>query len=429
MVLIRAGAGYRDRLCSLPWFSADGEKRTVDVQSIGGSDLGPRLKELEEENAALKRAQNELNLQLMEQSEHDVSSHAAPTVASVSADSEDNGGNSQAAKDLRTKVRELEKDLAGYKHKEMEWEKSSLEMEGRIKRIQADGEAHAHTISELHQRIAESQAEAGAMRVLSEKYQAEMETIKAELDAELGENRTKLEGDVTSMQEKVQNSTRELAEALETLNSERKELESHRCAAEERSVTITQLKDEMVILAEAAAEARTMREEFDELLAKSKAELEDMTSERDSTLNVVEERDACIEALKSELSEKDIAIAALEEEKNTLLNDSVAPEEYLAMEEKAIKLEGEKNQSEKMTRSLQKDMKKVVKELQHQIWLVEEELARSNERCEELRGVMTQMADDDLKRIEEEQQSKSKSGIMGKMKNIRRMSTLGPGVN
>jgi chromosome segregation ATPase len=182
-------------------------------------------------------------------------------------------------------------------------------------------------------------------------------------------------------------------------------------------------------LAEAAAEARTMREEFDELLAKSKAELEDMTSERDSTLNVVEERDACIEALKSELSEKDIAIAALEEEKNTLLNDSVAPEEYLAMEEKAIKLEGEKNQSEKMTRSLQKDMKKVVKELQHQIWLVEEELARSNERCEELRGVMTQMADDDLKRIEEEQQSKSKSGIMGKMKNIRRMSTLGPGVN
>jgi len=251
--------------------------------------------------------------------------------------------------------------------------------------------------------------------------------MKAQLDTEVTENRAKLEEDVNSLQAKAEKSSKDLKDALDTLSAEREELEVHRRSAEERSTTIVELKEEMVSLAAAAAEARTMREKFDEQLAVSKAELSEMTTNQDNALKSIDELNAKIETLKTELGEKDIIISALEDEKNTLLNDSVAPEEYLAMEEKAIRLEGEKNQSEKMTKSLQKDMKKVVKELQHQIWVVEEELNRSNERCDELRGVMTQMADDDLKRIEEEEQRKATSGIVGKMKAVRRMSTLGSG--
>lgn len=424
---IRVGAGYRERLLALPWVSADGERRTVDVQSIGGNDLGRRLKELEDENAQLKRQQSELHLQLMEQSENHVSqslqSDRTCSVASTSEDSEDQNGTSQAMSQLRAKTRDLEKEITSYKQKEMEWEKCSLEMEGRIKRIQADGETHTNTITELHQRIAESQETAGAMRVLSEKYQAEMETIKAQLDAEVTENRSKLEGDMSSLQGDVEKATEGLKEAMATLAAEREELTVHKQVAEERQSTINQLRDQMLCLETAAASARDLKEHFDGLLAESKSKLEEMTSERDVALQSLEERDARIESLQTELKGKDEDIAKLEAEKDALLSDSVAPEEYLAMEEKALKFEGERNQLEKMTKSLQKDMKKVVKELQHQIWLVEEDLARSNERCEELRGVMTQMADDDLRRIEEEESKRNKSGLMGKMKSIRRQSS------
>ena len=397
------------------------------MQSIGGNDLGRRLKELEDENMQLKRQQNELNLQLMEQSENQSQNqfsqpNPGSSVASVSEDSEDQGA-SQALTQLRAKTRDLEKEITSYKHKEMEWEKANLEMEGRIRRIQADGEAHTNTISELHQRISESQETAGAMRVLSEKYQAEMETTKAQLDAEVNENRSKLEGDMSTLQSDYEKSTLGLKDAMATLAAEREELEVHKQTAEERLATIDQLRDQMLCLETAAAAARDMREHFDGLLAESKGKLEEMTSARDVALQSLEEQDAKVETLQTELGTKDAAIAMVQAEKDALLSDSVAPAEFFAMEEKAVQLQGEKNQLEKMTKSLQKDMKKVVKELQHQIWLVEEDLTRSNERCDELRGVMTQMADDDLKRIEDEQQKKMKSGLMGKMKSIRRQSS------
>jgi chromosome segregation ATPase len=262
------------------------------------------------------------------------------------------------------------------------------------------------------------------MRVLSEKYQAEMETIKAQLDAEVSENRSKLQGDVTSLQEDVETSSKELQEALTALEGARGELEEHRRAAEERTVTINNMKDQMLCFESAANEARSMRTHFDGRMAESKEKLDDMIAEKEGVLKTVEERDARIAELQTELEQQCAEIKQLEAEKETLLNDSVSPEEYLAMEERAILFEGEKNQSRKMTESLQKDMKKVVKELQHQIWLVEEDLARSNERCEQLQGVMAQMADDDLKRLEEEELKKSTSGLMGKMKSMKRQSSL-----
>lgn len=397
------------------------------MQSIGGNDLGRRLKELEDENTQLKRQQNELNLQLMEQSENQTQFSHQPdpskSVASVSEDSEDQSGSSQALTQLRAKTRDLDKEITGYKQKEMEWEKSSLEMEGRIRRIQADSEAHTNTISELHQRISESQETAGAMRVLSEKYQAEMETTKAQLDAEVNENRSKLEGDMSSLQNDVEKSSQGLQTAMATLAAERLELEVHKQAAEERLATIDELKDQMLCLEATAGAARDKQKRFDGLLAESQGKLEEVTSERDVALQSLEERDAKMETLQTELVAKDEMIAQVEAEKDALLSDSVAPAEFFAMEEKAVRLQGEKNQLEKMTKSLQKDMKKVVKEFQHQIWLLEEDLARSNERCEELRGVMTQMADDDLKRLEEEENKRAKSGLMGKMKGMRRQSS------
>ena len=394
----------------------------MEVQSIAGNDLGRRLKELEDENAQLRRQQNELNVQLVEQSEF----HPSVSVASVSDDSEEQSGTHQAVSQLRTKLREVEKEVSSYKQKELEWEKSTLEMEGRIKRIQADGEAHTETIAELHQRISESQAEAGAMRVLSEKYQAEMETIKAELDSEVKDNRANLENELETLRKEISETTEEMKNASDILNVERDKVDEQKRIAEDRLKTINELQDQMLCMQTEAAEARNMRERFDELREENDRKLSEVTAERDAALAEVGEKEKLIEVLRNELDQKDILVAQLESEKETLLSDSVAPDEYLAMEEKAIRLEGEKNQQEKMTRSLQKDMKKVVKELQHQIWVLEEELSRSNERCNELKSVMTQMADDELKRVEEEEQKRSKSGLMGKMKSMKRLS-MGPG--
>ena len=394
----------------------------MEVQSIAGNDLGRRLKELEDENAQLRRQQNELNVQLVEQSEF----HPSVSVASVSDDSEEQSGTHQAVSQLRTKLREVEKEVSSYKQKELEWEKSTLEMEGRIKRIQADGEAHTETIAELHQRISESQAEAGAMRVLSEKYQAEMETIKAELDSEVKDNRANLENELETLRKEISETTEEMKNASDILNVERDKVDEQKRIADDRLKTINQLQDQMLCMQTEAAEARNMRERFDDLREENDRKLSEVTAERDAALAEVGEKEKLIEVLRNELDQKDILIAQLESEKETLLSDSVAPDEYLAMEEKAIRLEGEKNQQEKMTRSLQKDMKKVVKELQHQIWVLEEELSRSNERCNELKSVMTQMADDELKRVEEEEQKRSKSGLMGKMKSMKRLS-MGPG--
>lgn len=105
LVGFNADVGARERLCSLPWVSEDGSRRTADVQSIAGEycmavivfgryhgvcsgmmmttrtcvagkDLLMRLKELEDENAVLKRQQYSLNLQIMEH-EEEFASHTA----------------------------------------------------------------------------------------------------------------------------------------------------------------------------------------------------------------------------------------------------------------------------------------------------------------------------------------------------------------
>lgn len=61
--------GVRDRLVSLPWYAVDesgGYTKRVGAQSSAGSDLNRRLKELEDENALLKRQQSELTVQVLE---------------------------------------------------------------------------------------------------------------------------------------------------------------------------------------------------------------------------------------------------------------------------------------------------------------------------------------------------------------------------
>jgi hypothetical protein len=85
--------GARERLISLPWYSADGLRHTAKVQSLTGqvnshcasvdlcvlgNDLSNRLKTLEEENAALKRQHIEFNLQLMEHEQNQLMGHHSP---------------------------------------------------------------------------------------------------------------------------------------------------------------------------------------------------------------------------------------------------------------------------------------------------------------------------------------------------------------
>ena len=128
--------------------------------SVSSQDICARLKALEDENAALRRQRNELNLQLLEQGGHQSTS----------------GG---AESSLPTQ--ESEASLAASRSRELESERLNLELSTRNKRLMQELEAQTKTVSELRQRLTAQQDELTATRRSHEKDRSELELLRAEL--------------------------------------------------------------------------------------------------------------------------------------------------------------------------------------------------------------------------------------------------------
>lgn len=126
-----SAASIRDRIAILPWYGLDVDS-SKSVQSMAGSELGTRLKELELENTALKRERDELNLQLLETG-HSFDLPVGSHSSALEGDAEPSGGDddckivrSASSGDVpdqlasyRAKVKSLENEILIARRKEV----------------------------------------------------------------------------------------------------------------------------------------------------------------------------------------------------------------------------------------------------------------------------------------------------------------------
>jgi len=142
------------------FFRHEGEGTVARFGSVSSQDICARLKTLEDENAALRRQRNELNLQLLEQGGHQ--STVGGTESSHSS-------------------QESEATLAASRSRELESERLNLELSTRNRRQLQELEVQTKMVSELRQRLVTQQDELTSEKRLHEKDRAELELLRAEL--------------------------------------------------------------------------------------------------------------------------------------------------------------------------------------------------------------------------------------------------------
>lgn len=145
--------GMRQRMTKLPWIGVEQSKG--GVQSMAGSELGTRLKDLENENQALKRERDELNLQLLENGlEGGASRLSSSSGGGLGGEGGDDAGDESACSS-RAKIRQLENDILTSRRKEMEVEQNILEKEAQINRLEAENESKEKQITELTEKLSQ----------------------------------------------------------------------------------------------------------------------------------------------------------------------------------------------------------------------------------------------------------------------------------
>jgi hypothetical protein len=162
-------AGMRARMSALPW--AGMASAAGAVHSMAGSELGSRLKDLENENKQVKRERDELNLQLLEH-HHEGGGGGSSHERTSSGDGDEGEELASAA---RAKIRSLENEILTSRRKEMEVEQSSLEKDAQLSRLAAEKDAQDKVVVDLQERLG------GRQRALAESEAAALE-LRAQVD-------------------------------------------------------------------------------------------------------------------------------------------------------------------------------------------------------------------------------------------------------
>jgi len=387
--------GVRERLQSLPWFSSDGTRRVAEVQSMAGSDLGGRLKQLEDENATLRRQQQELTLQLMEHEQDyggpepvihltraasestlgdgDASGNEDSTSASPKPEEKDEESQNhyqQASNQLKLKNRELEKALQAAKHREIESEKSILDLSTKLKRLHTDAETQQNSNHELLQRVAESHADARAQRNAAEKSQAEAAELRQRLETETAELQRRLETLTSELQDKVQLASLESSQSSEL-----------QAALDEKTSTVSQLRDRIMCLQTDVEEAKSLRENAEVALGQCRQELEATQLAAADSVNVIEELRSEVGKLTASNETLSIDLAKVKEERDELETRSIPRQKYEELEALCDTVQGEKNHWQKKAESLAKEVKKVLKESKHTVRGLEIDIDNHRSMC------------------------------------------------
>lgn len=203
-----SSASVRQRLAVMPWYESGAasisgplsvspdkkpERRTSVSMAMGG-DVTKRLRELEAENAALRRAKNELTVQLVEQ-ESDGGFHSRGHRSESAAAGDDGEGHSEQLQALKHKLRELENKISSAHHREVcvvvesnsfdvvqiEAEKQNMELNNRVKRLSSEIDALGVAGAEMQERLMAANSDAAAARAEAAKHHGEVETLKKKL--------------------------------------------------------------------------------------------------------------------------------------------------------------------------------------------------------------------------------------------------------
>lgn len=168
-------AGMRERMSVLPWIGV--EHSNSSIQSMAGSELGTRLKDLENENKALKRERDELNLQILE---HGMENGGRSTNRSASAEDVGELGTGEDNNNAnRARIKQLESEILNSRRKEMEIEQNSLEKEARINRLTSENESKDKRIAELEQNLAKSNGDLNSSKCTIADMKSEIESMQA----------------------------------------------------------------------------------------------------------------------------------------------------------------------------------------------------------------------------------------------------------
>lgn len=303
----------RRRLEELPWLG--GEATVARGVSAGGQDVCSRLKAVEEENAALRKKRTELTLQLLE--------NGAGTEGKEGVDQ----GDATASEGAGSAQRELQAAIDLHKTRELDLERSNLELTARIKRLTHDAESASSQISDLKQRLADLTHEHSQAAQNLDVERRTSEALRLEL-ARLVEGRDLAAREASMQQDRA---VRDLKSALSAAESEL------RAVSEQRGALEAELRDG----ADYASKAETALAESLARCAVLEAALQEEVGRREKLL-----ADA----------------AKFEEERRRAEAEMVSPAALAEVEAKAAALLGERNHWQRKAESLSKDLRRVMHE-------------------------------------------------------------------
>eukprot|EP01041_Mallomonas_annulata_P005614 gene5615-11331_t len=291
----KTDAGRRLRV--LPWL--DGEGSVAQVAAVASQDICSRLKRVEEENAALRRDKNELTLQLLE-----LGTAAGPTRARGLEDgdgqhTEQSGDASavpsgQGQVDDRIKV--LEASLSDSRSRELDGERTNLELSAKNRRLIAETESQAKTITDLRQRLAGMQESLLEETAQKAKDKVELETCRAEI-RKLEQQRIDAVKVVTLEKERA---VKELRTALSDAESDLRRAIEDRVRLEEQSLASNQgTSDMQQALKEAQARCSDLETQLASEVIRSQTLSEDLSRVMEEKRSV--EREAISPAVHTEL--------------------------------------------------------------------------------------------------------------------------------
>lgn len=326
----------RRRLLELPWLGGDGT--VARGVSTGGQDVCSRLKAVEEENAALRKKRAELTLQLLESG---VGAGAKEGVdGSDTAEAEVAGG---AQRDLQA-ANEL------HKARELDLERSNLELAARLKRLTHDSESTSSQVSELKQKLAEALQDCN---VATQKLEAEKrisESVRQELAREAAK-RESTDKETTMQQDRA---VRDLKSALSAAESELRVVSEQRAA----------LESELRNGADDAAKTAAMLAQTSERCSRLEDQLLEEVSRREQLL---------------------ADVARIEDERKRAEAEMISPSDFAEVEAKAAELLGERNHWQRKAESLSKDLRRVMHEAAERERDLEGQLERRHTDIEALK--------------------------------------------